>query len=206
MTAAKYARMEQLAKRFPRFVLPIPRQPQEQDEQQQRQQNQVDSMAEKGGQGQTAAEIHFLEWTFPAPQTTAVLFTSLAEYKLRGEFAVPHTTATMHSELAAEMQQEQVQVQVQKQQQGPVLLHGTVMKDRGVTVDDARWLLMCVQRFYGGGSSIGENASSETESRDLKMSDNDMEIRLLEQFTRGDAAFDVQEVLERVQKVDARWG
>lgn len=98
----------------------------------------------------------------------SVLFTHLAEYKLRGEFSQPHTTVTFHLELAED--------------KGLVLLQGQVMEGRGVSVDEAKWLLMCLQKFYGFG---GEKAERK---------------RLLEMFGRGDAAFKVEDLLEEAEQ------
>ncbi|TVY82766.1 Protein ATP11, partial [Lachnellula suecica] len=112
-----YKTIEGTAKKHPHFILPLP----------------------KEGQG---AEIHFLQWTFPAENTVTVLFTHLAEYKLRGEFSQPHTTITHHLELAEDKQL--------------VLLQGQVVEGRGVSVDEAKWLLMCLQKFYGFGGEKAE--------------------------------------------------
>jgi len=87
-----YKTIEATAKKHPYFILPLP----------------------KEGQG---AEIHFLQWTFPAENTVTVLFTHLAEFKLRGEFSQPHTTITHHLELAESKEL--------------VLLQGQVMEGRG---------------------------------------------------------------------------
>ncbi|KAI9808313.1 MAG: hypothetical protein M1825_004770 [Sarcosagium campestre] len=140
-----YERMAQAAAKHPQFILPLPRE----------------------GQG---AEIHFLQWTFPTPETSTILFTHLAEYKLRGEFAQPHTTVTHHLELAAP--------------KGLVLLQGSVMEGRGVTADEARWLLMCLQRFYG-----------VTDGREQ------CRKRLMEQFSKGDSQFKVEELLEEAERI-----
>lgn len=139
-----YKTLEATAKKHPHFILPLPRE----------------------GQG---AEIHFLQWTFPAENTVTILFTHLAEFKLRGEFSEPHTTITHHLELAEE--------------KGLVLLQGQVVEGKGVSVDEAKWLVMCLQKFYGLG---GEN--------------NDRR-RLLEQFGSGDTSFKVEELLEEAEKI-----
>lgn len=138
-----YSRVAETARRHPQFILPLPRQ----------------------GQG---AEIHFLQWTFPSPTTTTVLFTHLAEFKLRGEFSQPHTTVTHHLDLA--------------ESRDLVLLQGSVMEGRGITVDEGKWLLMCLQKFYGGG--------------DHKV----RRRKLLEQFNQGDGGFKVVELLEEAEK------
>jgi ATP synthase mitochondrial F1 complex assembly factor 1 len=139
-----YRTIESTAKQHPHFILPLP----------------------KEGQG---AEIHFLQWTFPAENTVTVLFTHLAEYKLRGEFSQPHTTITHHLELAED--------------KGLVLLHGQVIEGRGVSVDEAKWLLMCLQKFYG---VHGEKSERK---------------RLLEMFKKGDLAFKVEDLVEEAEKV-----
>lgn len=138
-----YRHLVETARRHPQFILPLPRE----------------------GRG---AEIHFLQWTFPSPTTTTVLFTHLAEFKLRREFSQPHTTVTHHLDLAGSKDM--------------VLLHGNVMEGRGVTVDEGRWLLMCLQKFYGFG-------------------DNEVRRRkLLQQFNQGDGEFKIDELLEEAEK------
>lgn len=133
------------ASRHPQFILPLPRENQ-------------------------GAEIHFLQWTHPAPQTTTVLFTHLAEYKLRGEYSTPHTTVTFHQELA--------------NTKGLVLGQGTVVEKRGVTVDEAKWLLMCLQKFYG-----------------MQAEESQQRKKLLEQFSRGDGNFNIEALLEEAEKI-----
>ena len=138
-----YNRIEATARRHPQFILPIPRE----------------------GKG---AEIHFLQWTFPSPTTTTVLFTHLAEFKLRGEYAQPHTTVTHHLDLA--------------DPKGLVLLHGNVVDGRGITVEEGKWLLMCLQKFYGAEQRVERK-------------------KLLEQFSQGDGGFKVEELLEEAEKI-----
>lgn len=98
-----------------------------------------------------------------------MLFTNLAEYKLRGEFSQPHTTITHHLELADE--------------KGLVLLQGQVVEGRGVSAEEAKWLVMCLQKFYGVGAERGERR------------------RLLEMFGKGDEAFRVEELVEEAEKI-----
>ncbi|KAF2499795.1 ATP11 protein [Lophium mytilinum] len=135
----------QTANKHPQFILPLPRE----------------------GQG---AEIHFLQWAQPAPHTTTVLFTHLAEYKLRGEYSTPHTTVSFHQELV--------------EPKGLILGQGSVLPGRGVTVDEAKWLLMCLQKFYG------MQAKESTERK-----------KLLEQFSSGDGNFKVETLLEEAEKI-----
>ena len=104
---------------------------------------------------------------FPTPTTTTVLFTHLAEFKLRGEYAQPHTTVTHHLDLA--------------DPKGLILLQGSVMEGRGITVEESRWLLMCLQKFYGGEDKVERR-------------------KLLEQFSHGDGEFKVELLLEEAEK------
>ncbi|KAL8700580.1 MAG: hypothetical protein Q9201_005374 [Fulgogasparrea decipioides] len=110
--SSTYTQIQQTARKYPQFILPLPR------------------------EGSSGAEIHFLQWSFPAPDTVTVVFTYLAEYKLRGEFSQPHTTVTMHLELM--------------QEKGLVLMQGQVAEGRGVTVCEAQRLVLCLQKFYSG--------------------------------------------------------
>ncbi|KAI9700575.1 MAG: hypothetical protein M1820_006729 [Bogoriella megaspora] len=140
-----YETISHTARRHPQFILPLPRE----------------------GQG---AEIHFLQWTWPSPTTSTVLFTHLAEYKLRGEFSQPHTTVTHHLDLADD--------------KGVVLLQGQVVDGKGVSTDEAKWLLMCLQKFYS-------SQAEETPRR-----------RLMDRFSRGDGeGFKVEELLEEAEKI-----
>lgn len=139
-----YLRIQNNARKHPHFILPLP----------------------KEGEG---AEIHFLQWTFPAPDTVTVLFTHLAEFKLRGEYSQPHTTVTHHLELARDKQ--------------VVLMKGDVVEGRGVSVDEAKWLVMCLQKFYGVGSEKVERR------------------KLLEGFTKGDEGFSLDELVEESEKI-----
>lgn len=150
-----YAAMEAVARRRPQFVLPVPH-------------------PEQG------AEIHFLQWTFdPSTATSTVLFTQLAEYKARGEFATPHTTVTHHLDLAAEKK--------------VVLMQGQVLQDRGVKPEDARWLVMCLQRFYGGWDGQG----ADTGAKERAQARRD----LLEWFGEGDGRFTVEKLLEEAERL-----
>ena len=154
-----FAAMEALARTNPQFVLPVPHPDQ-------------------------GAEMHFLQWTWDAATRSAtVLFTQLAEYKARGEYAAPHTTLTHYKDFAgAEGEGDHGK--------GVVLMQGLVVEDRGVKVDSARWLVMCLQRFYGGWDGIGGGQGMErAEER----------RRLLEWFGKGDARFSVEKLLEEAE-------
>lgn len=150
-----YEAMESLARQHPQFVLPVPH-------------------PEQG------AEIHFLQWTFdPSTHTTTVLFTQLAEYKARGEFATPHTTVTHHLDLVADKR--------------IVLMQGQVLADKGVKAEDARWLVMCLQRFYGGWDGEGKEPISKDRAEERR--------KLLEWFGKGDGRFTVEKLLEEAERM-----
>jgi ATP synthase mitochondrial F1 complex assembly factor 1 len=155
--AAAYRAMERAARSAPQFVLPVPHE----------------------GQG---AEMHFLQWTFDAPSRTAtVLFTQLAEFKTRGEFAQPHTTVTHHLDLADD--------------RGLVLMQGYVMEGRGVTTDQAKWLLMCLQRFYGGWEGAESELTGERKTRAEERK------KLLDWFATGDERFTVDKLMEEAERM-----
>ena len=50
-------------------------------------------------------------------------------------------------------------------------------------MDEGKWLLMCLQKFYGGGEE-------QTERK-----------KLLQQFSQGDGGFKVEELLEEAEKI-----
>ncbi len=58
------------------------------------------------------------------------------------------------------------------------------MDDRGISVDEGRWLVMCLQRFYGG---MGEKGDRRRE--------------LVEMFGRGDGAFDLSELVDEAARI-----
>ncbi|KAL8944525.1 MAG: hypothetical protein Q9216_000435 [Gyalolechia sp. 2 TL-2023] len=145
LPSTTFARVQRAARKYPQFILPLPR------------------------EGSAGAEIHFMQWSFPAPDTVTIVFTHLAEYKLRGEFSQPHTTITMHTELM--------------QEKGLVLMQGQVVDGRGVNVEEAKWLVLCMQKFYAGGEN-----------------DDSGRRRLLEMFSQGDGAFKVEELVEEAEK------
>lgn len=65
------------------------------------------------------------------------------------------------------------------------------MEGRGVSVEEARWLVMCLQRFYGGvGAKDGQGVGSKRRRKEL-----------LEMFGRGDSGFRVEDLVEEAEKV-----
>ncbi|KAF3926367.1 hypothetical protein AA313_de0202846 [Arthrobotrys entomopaga] len=147
-----YLRLVKTAKSHPMFILPLPRPDQ-------------------------GIELHFLQWQFSSPTTVNVMFTSLIEYKLRGEFASPHTTVTHHLDICEE--------------KGIVLLQGSVVENKGVSVEEAKWLLMALQKFYAAEEGV-EGAGEEVARRKL----------LLKQFSEGRADFDVQALIKEVETIN----
>lgn len=146
-----FKRILATARKHPQFILPLPREEQ-------------------------GAEIHFLQWTFPSETTATVLFTHLAEFKLRGEYAQPHTTITHHLDLL--------------EGKDLVLLEGRVQENKGISVDEGKFLLMNLQKFYGFEAHT-EAAKENKEKRQ----------KLLQQFSGGDENFKVEELLEEAEKV-----
>ena len=178
-----YNRIYNTAKAHPQFILPLPRPSAEDDAA-------VAKQSDSGftGGARTAADIHFLQWAFfppagapPAPEirtahnhTSTVLFTHLAHYKLHGAYAPPHTTITHHLDLA--------------DSHGLVLMNGGVMEGRGVSIEEARWLLMCLQKFYdfeGHGGGVGR------EKRQA----------LLQNFSKGDQGFDLSALVDEAERI-----
>ncbi|EEQ34590.1 hypothetical protein McanMca71_002447 [Microsporum canis] len=182
-----YNRMVKVARQHPQFILPLPRELE----------IPADPKAEQAGSetpgGKSmGAEMHFLQWGFHPPasasdskvptpmgthntHTSTVIFTSLAEYKLHAGFAPPHTVITHHLDFADD--------------KGIVLMNGTVVTDKGMTVDDAQLLVLWLQKFYdweaeGAGSQGGRKGE------------------MLRMFTSGDTeGFKVQELIDEVQRV-----
>ncbi|EXJ65117.1 hypothetical protein A1O7_01457 [Cladophialophora yegresii CBS 114405] len=179
-----YNRIYRTARRHPQFVLPLPRPVAEDGSGDVKQADQ----GFESGAARSAADIHFLQWGFHPPaatrsnpvantantHTSTVLFTHLAAFKVHGTYAQPHTTITHHLDLA--------------DSHGLVLLNGSVVKGRGVSVEEGRWLLMCLQKFYdyeGHGGGIGREKRQG----------------LLEKFSKGDQGFDLEELVDEAERV-----
>lgn len=179
-----YLRMAENAKKYPRFVLPLPREmevPLNPDQSG----DQTPATAK-----QTAAEMHFLQWCFhppalpstpePAPSSTkpslnthtsTVLLTQLAAFKLHSSYASPHTVITHYLDLADE--------------KGIVLMQGTVVPNAGVNIEEARLLSLWVRSFYDWTSAATAKKGE-----------------LVQKFNAGDVeGFKVEDVLEEVQRV-----
>lgn len=183
MSVDTYKRMYETAKTHPQFVLPLPR-PAAEDGSGDVQQS---PNGFEGG-ARTTSDIHFLQWAFyppagtpPAPgsntfntHTSTILFTHLAAFKLHGEYAQPHTTVTHHLDLA--------------DSHGIVLLNGQVTENKGVSTEEGKWLLLCMQKFYdygGHGGGVGKE-----KRRDL-----------LKKFSKGDTSFKVEELVDEAERI-----
>lgn len=177
-----YDRIYTTAKRHPQFILPLPR-PTADDGS-----GDAKQASEGFGGGQrTAADIHFLQWGFHPPavpptpgsatthtHTSTVLFTHLASFKAHGAYSQPHTTITHHLDLA--------------DSHGLVLLNGAVTEGKGVSTDEGRWLVMCLQKFYdfeGHGGGFGK----------------DTRQGLLEKFSKGDLGFNLGDLMDEAERV-----
>ena len=64
------------------------------------------------------------------------------------------------------------------------------MEGKGITVEEGKWLLMCLQKFYGF-VPYTEMAKENAIKRK----------KLMEQFSGGDESFKVEELLEEAEKV-----
>ena len=118
-----------------------------------------------------------------------MLFTQLAEFKVRGEYAQPHTTVTHHLDLADE--------------RGLVLMQGQTVDGRGVSLEQARWLVMSLQRFYGGWEASSE-ASSEAGAAELTGERKERAVerrKLLEWFSTGNELFTVEKLMEEAERL-----
>ncbi|CAK9442008.1 uncharacterized protein LODBEIA_P58090 [Lodderomyces beijingensis] len=107
------------ASKYPYFLLPLPKSD--------------DKDTHKGYQ------LEFVQWSFVGADTIHCLFTSLAEYKLHGEFAKPHVVLTFHQDL--------------KKDKDLVLMNGLSEKDGGLSTQEAQLLVLNLQRFYNGKDS-----------------------------------------------------
>ncbi|EMG47279.1 hypothetical protein G210_2411 [Candida maltosa Xu316] len=103
LTHLQFADLYVNAFKYPQFVLPLPK------------------------PHQDGYELEFVQWQFVGPETVNCMITTLAEYKLHGEYASPHTTLTFHLELAND--------------KDLVLMNGLVDKESGLSMDEAHLLV-----------------------------------------------------------------
>ncbi|KAH9846613.1 ATP11-domain-containing protein [Lenzites betulinus] len=158
-----YQQMLDVASKYPRFVIPVPR----------------ENAQIEGGSKEPAYEFYLMEWGFHGspqepttdifaqpkpssnPQTSTVLFTPLQEYKQRTSFATPYLAVTHYTDLA--------------KTHGLVLLRGEITpaaatvspsvgadKDGGrflLSQQDAQLLAIHLQRFYLWNEGSEERAA-----------------------------------------------
>lgn len=139
---ATYEQMIGEGSKFPSFILPLHR-------------------MTSDGQSSSAFEFYFLEWSFyhspvsvqgqphTNPRISTILFTSLAEYKLRQSYAQPHLVITHYTDLV--------------QTHGIVLMRGELtpipksITEYRLSQEEAQMLALGVQRFYlPGGRDEGQ--------------------------------------------------
>lgn len=147
LNADTFSRLYVNARRYPTFVLPLPH--------------------EKEG-----VELHYVQWSFTEAETIHCLITSLAEYKLHGEFASPHTTILIHTDLLAS--------------KGLALMNAIVQTNK-VPLHDAVLLALNLQRFY---TAKGDSSHSVAK------------LQLLKEFNTGDANFSVDKLIEAAETLD----
>lgn len=117
--ADTYGRLVDKARRYPQFVLPLPREVVGGEEAP----GETSDLAP--GQKKQGYEMQFMEWGFLAGKNTpsTVLFTPLAEYKLRGEFAQPLLVLTHYTDLV--------------ESKGVVLMRGEITSSEEIAANPA---------------------------------------------------------------------
>lgn len=120
-----YAKMEELARKYPQFVVPLPRE-----------------VVDEQGEKREGAEMHFMQWSFlpgdpenpNVPAVSTVLYTPLALFKSQQTFAQPHLILTHYSDLVPS--------------HGVVLMRGDISDNVSTTSADAQLLVLRLQQFY----------------------------------------------------------
>lgn len=173
----KYLVMLANARKYPQFVLPLPRQVIDEDS---------DSL-DATGRSKEAFEMQFLEWALvpnPAgeglPPAATTLFTPLAEYKLKQDFSQPVLILTFYTDLC--------------ESNGVVLMRGDVTglnekTGKGGRIDQAQaqLLALTLQRFYLPPST------TSAQSDGSEMTDC---AKLLHDFHKQPEKFDVEELVK----------
>ena len=160
-----FKKFHSFTKENPIFVLPIPRKLNSCNS------NTKDNIIKNDSKGM---ELHYIQWNFPDLNTSHCILTSLAEYKLHNQFARPHIILEFHSEL--------------NETKGIVLMNGQVEKDCNVTLQNAHYLLLNIQRFYGA-MGIESKISQER-------------LNLVKQFNKGSKSFNVDKLIELSQSME----
>ncbi|KAH7103158.1 ATP11 protein-domain-containing protein, partial [Auriculariales sp. MPI-PUGE-AT-0066] len=168
---AAYEQLLASASQFAAFVLPLKR---------------AGTLADSSSSDQGGHEFYYLEWAQydaprrldsvgtegkASPRISTAIFTSLAEYKLRQDFAQPHLALTFHTELA--------------RSHGLVLMRGELTPSIAgadsflLTQEDAQTLCVLMQKFY------------------LPTMQNDARCNLLRTFHTHPAEFKWEELVEQ---------
>jgi ATP synthase mitochondrial F1 complex assembly factor 1 len=183
---AAYKKMEDLAMKYPAFVIPVSRG--------------VEGSDSQADDATKPVEFYYLQWSFhtsnsepkpniespvssaetgfPEPSSPSViLFTPLQEYKLRQTFATPYLAVTHYTELV--------------QTHGIVLMRGELTPSSAnggyfLTQEDAQRLCIAVQKFYLWG--IDGHANDDDREK----------TRLLKQFHESPETFKWEELLKHV--------
>lgn len=173
----KYLEMLANARKYPQFVLPLPRQV-------------IDEESDAAGAAKEAFEMQFLEWAVVPnaaaeglPPSATTLFTPLAEYKLKQDFSQPVLILTFYTDLC--------------QSNGIVLMRGEVTglnekTGKGGRIDQAQaqLLALTLQRFYLPSSSVSSPSPKQSESGDQSAC-----AKLLHDFHNQPEKFDVEELV-----------
>ncbi|GAA5934633.1 hypothetical protein JCM1841_001788 [Sporobolomyces salmonicolor] len=158
-----YLRMISSARKYPLFVLPLTRD--------------VVGEAPDGSETDQAVEMHLLNWALlpqppsvnePVPPPSTVLFTPLAEYKARQEFAQPYLILTHYTDLSSS--------------HGLVLMRGEISTHVALNDTDAQVLAVRMQLFYNDSGKGGEVEQQRRE--------------LLRAFHETPEEFDVQKLIK----------
>ncbi|KAI8983385.1 ATP11-domain-containing protein [Trametes punicea] len=159
-----YQKMLDVASKYPRFVIPVPRENAQVEE----------------GLKEPAYEFYLMEWGFHGPppepskngdlfapskpstnpQTTTILFTPLQEYKLRTSFATPYLVVTHYPDLAKT--HGLVLLRGELTPSAASLPNGRANDDSGrymLSQQDAQLLAIHVQRFYLWNEGSDERAA-----------------------------------------------
>ncbi|SJX64114.1 related to ATP11-F1F0-ATPase complex assembly protein [Sporisorium reilianum f. sp. reilianum] len=172
----KYLEMLANARKYPQFVLPLPRQV-------------IDEESDAAGTSKEAFEMQFLEWAVVpnpaaqgAPPSATTIFTPLAEYKLKQDFSQPVLILTFYTDLC--------------HSNGIVLMRGEVTglnekTGKGGRIDQAQaqLLALTLQRFYLPSSSSGSAAAQDGDD------DASACTQLLHDFHKRPTEFDVEHLV-----------
>ncbi|CCF56284.1 hypothetical protein KAFR_0A08500 [Kazachstania africana CBS 2517] len=127
----------------------------------------------ESGPKKEKVEMHYVQWAFAGPNTVHCLVTPLAEYKLHEEFARPHLIIEFFTDLSKD--------------KDIVLMKGTIESGSNISVNDAQFLILNIQRFYGAMGSQSKIAKRRLELRRA--------------FTKGSKDFTVDELIALSQSM-----